>query len=69
MNTIDIGKHVRQARKEQGLTQQELAGLCGVGIRFLQELEKGKEGCHLGKTLEVLHALGLVLTISKRGQI
>jgi y4mF family transcriptional regulator len=52
---------LRAARKQQGLTQKELAGLCGVGRRFLSELERGKESCELGKTLLVIKMLGIKL--------
>ena len=55
----DLGAEVRKARREQGLTQIELAGLAGIGTRFLGELERGKESCELGKTLHVLKMLGL----------
>jgi HTH-type transcriptional regulator/antitoxin HipB len=52
---------LRAARKQQGLTQKELAGLCGVGTRFLSELERCKESCELGKTLLVIKMLGIKL--------
>lgn len=62
----DLGENVRQARKLQGLSQSDLAALSGVGIRFISELENGKESIHLGKSLIVLKALGLTLSLSKR---
>lgn len=61
-SSAQIGELVRMARKSQGLTQQELAGLCGVGTRFLSELERGKESCELGKSLHILKMLGIKLT-------
>lgn len=42
-----------------GLTQLNAAGLCGVGERFLSELERGKTTVELGKVLQVLNRLGL----------
>ena len=56
-----IGALVRQHRKDQKLTQKELAGLSGVGVRFISELERGKESCELGKTLHILAMLGIPL--------
>lgn len=50
-------------RKALGLTQIEAAGLCGVGERFLRELEMGKPTVQLGKTLQVMAGLGLRLEI------
>lgn len=58
-----LGKVVRQQRKAQGLTQKELAGLCGVGARFLSELERGKESCEIGKTLLIVKMLGISLML------
>ena len=56
-----LGEVIRKVRKQQGLTQVELAGLSGVGSRFLSELERGKESCELGKTLQILKMLGVEL--------
>lgn len=58
-NPQEIGQLVRRVRKIQRLTQTELAGVTGVGVRFIVDLEKGKETCQLGKTLQVLHMLGI----------
>ncbi|AIK95857.1 type II toxin-antitoxin system Y4mF family antitoxin [Candidatus Odyssella acanthamoebae] len=57
----DIGKLIRQKRKEQELTQVELAGLSDVGSRFLVELEQGKATIEIGKALQVMRMLGLSL--------
>lgn len=46
-----------------GLTQRDAAGLCGVGERFLSELERGKPSASLGKTVQVLKRLGLRIFI------
>lgn len=59
-----LGRWVRNERKSQGLTQAQLAGLCGVGVRFVHDLERGKSSVHLGKTLDVLQTLGLNLHLS-----
>lgn len=63
----DIGSIVRATRKSQGATQAEFAALCGVGVRFLSELENGKSTAELGKVLGVLLSLGLALEIQPRG--
>ena len=55
------------SRKAQGATQAELASLCGVGVRFISELENGKSTVQLGKLLQVLKCLGLDMTINSRG--
>ncbi len=60
-STVDIGDAVRQARKAAGLRQDDLAGLAGVGTRFLIELEAGKPTLRLDKLLAVLATLGIEL--------
>ncbi len=55
----DIGILIQRVRKDQGLTQTELAATSGVGVRFIVDLEKGKPTCQIGKTLRVLYMLGI----------
>ncbi|MDA9444437.1 XRE family transcriptional regulator [Bradyrhizobium sp. CCBAU 51745] len=61
-----LGTLIRDERKDQGLTQEQLAGLTGVGVRFVRELEAGKESCQLGRALQVAAALGLTVSVSSR---
>ncbi len=65
-DTKSLGLLIRNERKAQKLTQEQLAGLTGVGVRFVRELEAGKESCQLGLTLQVVAALGLTVSISSR---
>lgn len=64
MTVAEIGALVKKMRKEQGLTQVQLAAVAGVGDRFVRELEQGKETCQWGKVLHVLSMLGLTVTIA-----
>lgn len=61
-----LGYLIRSERKAQRLTQEQLAGLTGVGVRFVRELEAGKESCQLGRALKVADALGLTVSIGSR---
>ena len=61
-----LGSLIRRERKAQGLTQTELAALTGVGIRFLRELELGKENCRIGLAFQVMAALGLRIDVKDR---
>lgn len=61
INSENIGTAVRLRRKQLKVTQSELAMTCGTGLRFIIDLEKGKPTCQIGKTLQVLQALGLVI--------
>jgi y4mF family transcriptional regulator len=58
-----LGAAVRQTRKAHGLTQSQLAGLAGTGLRFVSELERGKPNVALDKVLAVLAVLGLRLQV------
>jgi len=64
----DIGQLVRQRRKEAGLTLKDAAGMAGVGVRFLSELERGKSTLQLGLVIEVLLLFGLELHVQSRGE-
>jgi len=59
MTPKDIGKIIRQTRKSLKINQSDLALPSGTATRFISDLENGKPGCHLGKTLSVLNALGI----------
>ncbi len=62
----DIGAVIRRRRKSSGLTQAEAAALCGVGTRFLGELERGKSTAQIGKVIRIVNGLGLHLQIAPK---
>lgn len=62
----ELGNIVRLARKAQGLTQEDLAGMTGTGRRFISDLEKGKETVQIGKVLQVLGSLGVAVYLSHK---
>lgn len=65
MKTKDLANIIKKRRKEQKLTQSQLAGLSNVGVRFIVDLEAGKETCQVGKVLYILDMLGIKLKIDK----
>lgn len=54
----DISTFVKQKRKEQKLTQQDLAEKAGVGLRFIRDLEQGKRTLRMDKANDVLKLFG-----------
>lgn len=62
--TANIGKLIRETRKALGITQKTLALTSGAGVRFIIELEKGKETCEIGKVLTVLQTLGIKIALT-----
>ncbi len=57
MNTI--GEFIKQNRKKLGLTQEEFAIRSGLGLRFVRELEQGKETVRLDKVNQALAMFGM----------
>ncbi|WP_396212649.1 type II toxin-antitoxin system Y4mF family antitoxin [Flavobacterium sp.] len=55
---MELSKFVKQKRTSTKLTQPELAEKAGVGLRFLRELEQGKETLRLDKVNQVLKLFG-----------
>lgn len=62
----DVGDAVRDARKRMLLKQSQAALLCGVGVRFLSDLENGKATLQIGKVLQVLDGLGLAAYVGTK---
>lgn len=58
INTSSLSEYVKSMRKEHGLTQVELSEKSGVGLRFVRELENGKETLRLDKVNQVLNLFG-----------
>ncbi|MBQ4119065.1 MAG: helix-turn-helix transcriptional regulator [Clostridia bacterium] len=52
MNTI--GNFIKQKRKEYGLTQEDFAIRSGLGLRFVRELEQGKQTVRMDKVNQAL---------------
>ncbi len=59
--TGPIANFVRMKRKKLGYTQLELARRIGVGLRFLKELEQGKQSVRLDKVTQILNYFGYEL--------
>ena len=55
-----IGTFVKEERKKAGLTQEEFAVRSGLGLRFVRELEQGKETVRLDKVNQALAMFGKV---------
>ena len=66
VSMAELGKMIQRTRKGQGLRLVDAAGLCGVSVRFLSELENGRESCSFGRVLDVCHTLGIELLAARR---
>ncbi len=54
-----ISDFIKQNRKVLGLTQEEFAIRSGLGLRFVRELEQGKETVRLDKVNQALAMFGM----------
>lgn len=64
MNTIAY--YIKQKRKEAGLTQEEFAIRSGLGLRFVRELEQGKETVRMDKVNQALSMFGMKAVPGKK---
>jgi y4mF family transcriptional regulator len=55
---MSLGSFVKTKRKLVGLTQPQLAEKAGVGLRFVRNVEQGKETLRLDKVNQVLKLFG-----------
>jgi y4mF family transcriptional regulator len=55
---MKLNVFVKEKRNAARLTQPELAEKAGVGLRFLREMEQGKESLRLDKVNQVLKLFG-----------
>ena len=53
-----LATYVKTKRKEFGLTQEDVSMKSGVGLRFVRELEQGKETLRMDKVNQVLRLFG-----------
>ncbi|MGN6556987.1 MAG: helix-turn-helix domain-containing protein [Solirubrobacterales bacterium] len=65
-DSLELGAAIRGRRYELELTQEELADVARVTVRFVSELERGKESAQFAGIRRVLAALGLDLYVRPR---
>ena len=55
---LQLSIYVKEMRREYGLTQEDLAAKAGVGLRFVRDLEQGKQTLRMDKINQVLSLFG-----------
>jgi y4mF family transcriptional regulator len=55
---------LKEQRKQNNLTQEELAAKSGVGLRLVREIEQGKVTMRMDKVNQILDLFGAELTVN-----
>ncbi|MDR1182173.1 MAG: helix-turn-helix domain-containing protein [Bacteroidales bacterium] len=63
MDNLPLNEYVKTKRRMLGLSREEFAQKAGVGLRFLRELEQGKETLKIDKVNQVLKLFGMQLGV------
>jgi y4mF family transcriptional regulator len=66
INMNKIAKFIRESRRSAGLTQEEFAMRSGLGLRFIRELEQGKETVRMDKVNVALAMFGMEAVPGKK---
>lgn len=61
MNTSEF---LKQQRKLNNLTQEELAAKAGIGLRLVREIEQGKTTMRIDKVNQILALFGAELAVT-----
>jgi y4mF family transcriptional regulator len=61
-----IAKFIKESRRAAGLTQEEFAMRSGLGLRFIRELEQGKETVRMDKVNIALGMFGMEAVPGKK---
>jgi transcriptional regulator with XRE-family HTH domain len=64
-----LSKRIKYARKDKGMTTQELAERVGISRDMLYRIEKGDPSCAIGVVFEVVTTLGLELFNSNSDEL
>lgn len=67
LDSKDLGKRIRERRKELQYTQAYLSEFTGFSVSFISDVENGKPTVEFEKTLRLMHVLGLDLLVEVRG--
>ena len=58
---LGIGLNILHYRKEQGLTQIELADKCNISRTYMQKIETAASSCTLDTLIDIAEALNIPL--------
>lgn len=59
-----LGKAIQETRKKKNMRQSDLADITGTSVKFISDVERGKETIQMDKAMVLLRALGLTLYVT-----
>lgn len=57
MDYLDLGKKIRQIRRQQSLTQEQLAEMTGISASFLGHIERGTRIASIDTLVDLCNTL------------
>ena len=63
---MNLSEFLKQKRKENNLTQEDLAAKAGVGLRLVREIEQGKTTMRMDKVNQILDLFGAHLKVTPK---
>ncbi len=58
---LKIGLNILHYRKEQGLTQEQLAEKCNISRTYMQKIETASSSCSLDTLIDISRSLNIPL--------
>lgn len=68
MGTTELGERIKKEREKRGLTQQQLADACGVGLSHMGYIERGKRTGNIFLLNKIAHELLVTLDYLVNGE-
>jgi y4mF family transcriptional regulator len=62
-----IAEFIKKSRRDAGLTQEDFAMRSGLGLRFIRDLEQGKETVRMDKVNVALSMFGMEVVPARKG--
>ncbi|MCK5695013.1 MAG: helix-turn-helix transcriptional regulator [Desulfobacula sp.] len=59
-----MGRALKDTRKKKKMTQGDLADITGVSVKFISDVERGKETIQMNKVFDLARALGLLIYLT-----
>ncbi len=63
---MNLSEFLKQKRKDNNLTQEDLAAKAGVGLRLVREIEQGKTTMRMDKVNHILDLFGAHLKVTSK---